>query len=113
MRNLKFLLLMAIMCVLPASAGSKQKGTASLKDFQPAGTPDKKNNKNQQYDMTFVVAGNEYTCRTKDKMKATDFVVGSDVSYELDNDKAKLKNGSGKEAKCTVVRVAKSPDQPK
>jgi hypothetical protein len=97
---------------LPASA-AKQKGTATLKDFQPAGITDKKNNKTQQFDFTFDAAGNEYVCRTKDKMKATDFVVGNDLGYELDNDKVKLKNPAGKEAKCTVVRVEKQVGAPK
>ena len=105
------LILFVLAFTLPASA-AKQKGTASLRDFQPAGTTDKKN-KTQQFDFTFDAAGNEYVCRTKDKMKATDFVVGNDVSYELDNDKVKLKNPSGKEAKCTVVRVEKQAGAPK
>jgi len=34
--------------------------------------------------------------------------VGADVSYQIDNDKVKLKNASGKEAECTVVRVEKA-----
>ena len=89
----------------------KQKGTATLKDLQPAGTTDKKN-KTQKYDISFDAAGNEYTCRTKDKIKATDFVVGNEVSFELDKDKVKLKNPSGKEAKCTVVRVEKLTGSP-
>jgi hypothetical protein len=112
MRNLKLWALLAMMSALPAAAGGKQKGSATLKDMQPTGTTDK-DHKNQMYDISFVVSGNDYTCRTKDKLKATDFVVGSDVSYELDSDKAKLKNASGKEAKCTVVRVEKLPDTPK
>jgi viroplasmin and RNaseH domain-containing protein len=113
MRNLKSILLLAIMCALPSFAGSKQKGTATLKDLQPTGTTDKKDHKNQQYDISFVVSGNQYTCRTNDKLNATAFVVGTDVGYELDSDKAKLKSASGKEAKCKVVRVEKLPDTPK
>jgi hypothetical protein len=105
-------LLVALILGLSAAAGAeKQKGTATLKDLQPAGTTDKKN-KTQQYDFTFDTTGNEYTCRTKDKLKATDFPVGNDLKYEIDKDKAKLKNMSGKEAKCTVVRVEKAPATP-
>ena len=111
MRNLKVLLLLSIMCALPVSAASKQKGSTTLKDFQPAGTTDK-NNKNQQYDMTFVVSGNEYTCRAKDKLKATDFVVGTEIAYEIDNYKAKVKSSTGKQTSCTVVRVEKLPATP-
>ena len=40
-------------------------------------------------------------------MKVIDFVVGTDLKYELDGDKGKLKTTAGKEVKCTVVRVEK------
>ena len=111
MRKLNVFLVLILVCTLQLSAGSKQKGTATLKDLQPAGTTDKKN-KTQKFDISFAAAGNHYTCRTKDKIKATDFVVGHDVSYELDKDKVKLKNPSGEEAKCTVVRVEKLTGSP-
>jgi hypothetical protein len=39
-------------------------------------------------------------------VKATDLVVGSDLNYQLDGDKGKLKTSTGKQVKCTVVRVA-------
>jgi hypothetical protein len=41
-------------------------------------------------------------------VKATDFVVGSDVKYEVDGDKGQLKTTAGKQVKCTVVRVEKA-----
>jgi hypothetical protein len=110
MRRWNVLLVMILLCTLVGSA-KKQKGTATLKDFQPAGTTDKKN-KTQKFDISFDAAGHHYTCRTKDKVKATDFVVGHDVNYELDKDKVKLKNASGEETKCTVVRVEKATDSP-
>ena len=106
MRKISLMLLVVLMSALPV-AGEKLKGKTTLKDFQTAGTTDK-NQKTQKFDMSFVAAGNEYTCRTKDKTKATDFVVGADVSYQIDNDKVKLKNASGKQAECTVVRVEKA-----
>ena len=109
-RNVALLVVLTLAASAAARA-EKQKGTATLKDLQPAGTTDKKD-KTQKYDFTFDANGNEYTCRTKDKLKATDFPVNTDVKYELDNDKAKLKNMSGKEAKCTVVRVEKAPVTP-
>jgi len=94
------------MCTLTASA-DKDKGTTALKDVQPAGTTDTKDKKKQQYDFIFEASGHHYTCRTgpKTSVKATDFVVGKDVKYELNGDKGKLKSMSGKEVKCTVVRV--------
>jgi hypothetical protein len=107
-------LLLVIASVTPSMA-KKDKGATTLKDLQPAGETDTKNKKNQQYDFTFEASGNRYTCRTSPKksLKATEFIVGGDLKYEIDEDKAKLKSSAGKEAKCTVVRVEKatSPSQ--
>jgi hypothetical protein len=98
--------LLVLMCALPATAGPKQKGTAKLDDLQTTGTTDKKD-KNQRYDFVFETSGNKYMCRTAQntKLKATDFVVGNDVRYEIDSDKVTLKSMAGKETKCKVVRV--------
>jgi hypothetical protein len=103
-------LLLTMAGALTASAAKKDAGTTTLKDVQPAGTTDTKDKKNQQYDFSFEASGNHYTCRTSPKtsVKATDFVVGSDVKYEVDGDKGKLKTTSGKQLKCTVVRVEKT-----
>ncbi|MGC1422383.1 MAG: hypothetical protein WA354_22845 [Terracidiphilus sp.] len=103
--------LMVLMCTLPATAGSKQKGTTTLKDFQPAGTTDKKH-KHQQFDFTFDASGTEYTCRSPEgtKLKATEFPVNSNISYEIDGDKGKVKNTSGKEVKCTMMRIQNLSD---
>jgi hypothetical protein len=103
-------LLLTMLGALTASATKKDEGTTTLKDVQPAGTTDTKDKKNQQYDFVFEVSGNHYTCRTSPKtsVKAIDFVVGSDVKYQLDGDKGKLKTTAGKELKCTVVRVEKT-----
>jgi len=67
-----------------------------------------KKHKNQQYDLSF---SKDYTCRTaeKTKMKVTDWVVGSDLTYELNGTKAKLKTLGGKQVNCTLVRVANTP----
>ncbi len=110
-RKLIAALILVLACALPAVAGDKQKGSTALKDFGPAGTPGK-NQKHQQFDFTFVVSGTQLTCRSSEgtKLKATEFPVGSDISYEVDKDKAKVKNKSGKEVKCTVVRVEQVSD---
>jgi hypothetical protein len=99
------LLIMAI--AITAAAGSKIEGTTTLKDFQPAGTTDK-NHKNQQYDISFVASGKQYTCRSNEKksLKASDFVVGSALKYEIGGNKGKVKSADGKQVECTVVRVA-------
>ena len=106
-------LLIAMMTALSASAAKKDTGTSTLKDVQTVGTSDTKDNKNQQYDFIFDASGLHYTCRTSPKtsVKATDFVVGTDVKYEVDGDKVKLKTTVGKEVKCTVVRVEKASPQ--
>jgi hypothetical protein len=95
------------MCAVTASAAKKDKGMTTLKDVRPAGETDTKDKKKQQFDFTFETASQHYICRTSPKtdVKATDFVVGSQVKYELDGDKGKLKSTSGKEVKCKVVRV--------
>ena len=92
---------------LGALAAPNDSGTTTLKDVQPAGTPDKK--QKQQYDLFFVSStGKDYTCRTSESksVKATDLVVGSTVNYKIDEEKAKLKTSAGKEFSCVIVRVA-------
>ncbi len=106
MRKLNAILLIVLMCAA-AVYGERLKGSTTLKDLQPTGNTDKKNNKTQQYDISFTEAGHDYTCRTTEKIKATDFVVGNQLKFEIDGDKAKLKNAQGKELKCTIVRVEK------
>ena len=104
-----------LMLTVSAVAGSKDTGKTTLKDFQPAGTTDKKH-KNQQYDLSFVTpSGKNYTCRTpeKKKMKATDFVVGSDLSYEVSGNKGKVKTSTGKQVDCTIVREANAQSDTK
>ena len=108
MRNGKSVLALVLMllCSLPAMAGDKEKGAATLKDFQPVGTTDK-NQKKQLFDLTFDSDGHEYVCRTKndDKIKATEWPVGGNITYEIDNDKGKIKSAKGKKLDCKVVRV--------
>jgi hypothetical protein len=106
---------MLTMITLGATAATKDSGTTSLKDVQPAGTTDK-NHKHQQYDLSFVSsAGMDYACRTSEKtsVKATDFIVGSTVNYQINGNNGKIKTSAGKELKCTIVRVAKADATPK
>ena len=111
MRKANTIALFIVTIAITAAAGSKIEGTTALKDFQPTGTVDKKTHKNQQYDLSFVALGKQYTCRTveKESLKATDFVVGTDVQYQVNGDKGKLKNTNGRQVECTVVRVAEVP----
>jgi len=103
------------MTALNAIAGTKDSGTTTLKDVQPAGTTDKQH-KHQQYDLSFVSAlGKDYTCRTSEKtsVKATDLVVGSNMNYQVDGNKGKVKTATGKQLSCTIVRVANVAAIPK
>jgi uncharacterized protein YcfJ len=108
MRKGNTIVLLLIMTIgITAAAGSKIEGTTTLKDFQPAGTTDK-DHKHQQYDLSFAASGKQYTCRTSEKksLNPADFVVGSDVKYQIDGNKGKVKNASGKQIECSIVRVA-------
>ena len=93
MRKGSAVALLILMFAITAAAGSKIEGTTTLKDFQPFGTIEKKTHKNQQYDLSFAAMGKQYTCRSveKESLKATDFVVGTDVQYQINGDKGKLK----------------------
>jgi len=91
-----------------APAANKESGSTTLKDVQPAGTTDKQHKK-QQYDLSFTTTKNDYTCRTneKEKVHATDWVVGSSINYKINGNKGEIKNTqSNKNVKCMVVRVA-------
>jgi hypothetical protein len=94
--------------VIPASA-SKIEGSSTLKDFQPTGTTDKEH-KHQAYDVTFIASGKQYTCRTdSDKSTdATDFVVGSEIKYQINGKKATIKTHEDKKLDCKIVRVEQS-----
>ncbi|MBV8810244.1 MAG: hypothetical protein JO033_16360 [Acidobacteriaceae bacterium] len=107
-------LTMLTMVALNAVAGAKDSGTTTLKDVQPVGVTDKKH-KHQQYDLSFISStGKDYTCRTGEKtsVKATDLVVGSNVNYQVDGNKGKMKTSAGKQFSCTIVRVAIAPASP-
>jgi hypothetical protein len=97
---------------LPAFA-EKLKGPATLKDFQPFGTTDKEH-KHQAYDLSFDAKGNSYTCRTDSgkSTNATDFVVGSQINYEIDDNKATIKTQQNKKVGCKIVRVEKTGATP-
>jgi hypothetical protein len=98
--------ILSVVTVIPAFAAKKIEGTATLRDSKPAGVTDK-TQKHQAYDLWFDAAGNRYMCRTGENkpMNATDFVVGSMVSYEIDGQKAKIKTAEGKKVDCRIVRV--------
>ena len=108
MRKSLALIVLILMVSGLAMAAKKESGSTTLTNFQPAGTTDKKHKK-QQYDLSFTSTTNDYTCRTneKEKINATDWVVGSSINYKINGNKGEIKNTqSGKNVKCLVVRVA-------
>jgi hypothetical protein len=94
-----------LIVAFPALA-AKFKGSSTLKDVQTSGVKDKEH-KHQAYDLFFDAQGKSYTCRTDSgkSMNATDFVVGSAINYEIDNDKVQIRSAEGKKVECKVVRV--------
>ena len=45
-------------------------------------------------------------------MNATDFIVGAEMAYEINNQKVKIKSPQNKQAQCKVVRVEAEPTEP-
>jgi len=115
MRKSLALAVLVVLFATLAMAANKESGNTTLKDVQPAGTTDKKHKK-QQYDLSFASSRNDYTCRTNEneKVQATRFVVGTTVNYKIDGNKGQVKSvSSGKNVKCTLVRVAAlTPSKP-
>ena len=108
MRKTLALFVIVLFTAALALAANKEPGSTTLKDVQPAGTTDKQHKK-QQFDLTFASSKNDYTCRTNEnqKVQATEFVVGTTVNYKIDGNKGEVKSTtSGKNVKCTLVRVA-------
>jgi len=109
MRNITLWMALTLTITMTAFA-SKIAGTTTLRDVQPTGSTDKKTHKHLQFDLFFDAQNMQYTCRSEQSksMNATDFVVGSQVRYEISGDKGKLKTSDGKQVDCKIVRVEAS-----
>ena len=94
---------------LPSFA-DKFKADTTLKDSQPYGVKDKEH-KHQAYDLSFDAQGKTYNCRTDSShsMNATDFIVGSPIHVEINNNKAKLRTPANKKIDCEIVRAEMLP----
>jgi hypothetical protein len=95
-----------VLAMAVSASASKIIGSTTLKDSQPVGTIDK-DAKYQAYDLFFQSAGQQYTCRTNPKkpINTTDFVIGSDIQYEIDENRATIRTPKGKKVDCKIVRV--------
>jgi hypothetical protein len=112
MRYHPILLVAILLAWAPHAHAKKFKGLAILKDSQTAGVKDKEH-KHQAYDLSFEAQGKSYTCRTdyNKSMNATDFVIGTQMKYEIDGNKAKIESHEGKKVDCKIVRVEASTPQ--
>ncbi len=98
----------ALMLFMGSAAwAGKSTSPATLQDVQPTNFPPAKK-KHQQYDFSVQTAGKNYQCRTPDdkKIDATQFVVGSSITFISDGRNGEIKTAQGKSAKCTITRVA-------
>ena len=89
---------------------AKRTDQATLSDVQATNFgPAKK--KHQQYDFSVATADRSYSCRTADNksINATDFVVGSTVTFVSNGKKGEIKTANGKSAHCTITRVQDAP----
>jgi hypothetical protein len=80
---------------------------ATLKDLQPTNFAVAKK-KHQQYDFTLLTVDRSYSCRTSadKKLNATNFPVGSTVTFSSSGKNGEVKTTDGKSAKCMITRVA-------
>ncbi len=95
---------------LPAALAEKVAEQATLRDVQPTNFAVAKK-KHQQYDFTVVTASRSYSCRTPDnkKINATDFPVGSTITFTSSGRNGEVVTPSDKKAKCMITRVEALP----
>jgi hypothetical protein len=95
-----------VLAGLPAIAARELEGHTTLKDLRPYDIKDREH-KHTAYDILFAAEGRSYTCRTdpKKSVNATDFIVGSDILYQIKGQKVKIKTPEKKELECAIVRV--------
>ena len=108
MRRLPIVTALIMAMALPSFAAKKVSGTTTLKDCQPANTPDnsKKNKTHQTFDLSFDAEGRitrAVLLRTSRRMRRILWwAARSTMSRRA---KATIKTSEGKKLQCTVVRV--------
>jgi hypothetical protein len=109
MRRIGYLALMAVMAI-PGAFGAKSTEQATLKDLQPTNFAVAKK-KHQQYDFTVATASRSYSCRTPEdkKINATDFLVGSTITFTSSGRNGEVITPQNKKAKCMITRVEALP----
>ncbi len=89
-----------------AALASRRTDQATLQNLQPTNFAVAKK-QHQQYDFSVATAGRSYQCRTPEnkKINATDFIVGSLVTFTSSGRNGEVKTMQGKSAKCMITRV--------
>jgi len=108
MKRFGYIALIAL--VGTAAFAEKRTEPGTIQDFQPTNFAVAKK-EHQQYDFSIVTSGRSYGCRTPEnkKINATDFVVGSAVTFISNGRNGEVKTPQGKSAKCLITRVADTP----
>jgi hypothetical protein len=106
----RFVYIALIALVGTAAFAEKRTEQGTIQDFQATNFAVAKK-QHQQYDFSIVTSGHSYGCRTPEnkKINATDFVVGSAVTFISNGRNGEVKTPQGKSAKCLITRVADAP----
>jgi hypothetical protein len=90
-----------------AAFAEKRVEPGTIQDLQPTNYAVAKK-QHQQFDFSINTASHSYGCRTPEnkKLDATQFVVGSAVTFTANGRNGEVKTSRGKTAKCLITRVA-------
>jgi len=107
MKRFGYIALIALVGTSAFAAKITEQGT--IQDLQPTNFAVAKK-QHQQYDFSIVTSGRSYGCRTPENktLNATDFVVGSSVTFISNGKNGEVKTPKGKSTKCLITRVADS-----
>src|SRR5271156_2088851 len=105
MKRFGYIALIALVGTSAFAAKITEQGT--IQDLQPTNFAVAKK-QHQQFDFSIVTAGHSFSCRTPEnkKVNASDFVVGSPVTFIANGRNGEVKTPHGKSAKCLITRVA-------
>jgi hypothetical protein len=98
----------ALIAMLATSAfAEKLTEPGTIQDLQPTNYAVARK-KHQQFDFSIATASHTYGCRTPEnkKLDATQFVVGSAVTFTANGRNGEVTTSRGKSAKCLITRVA-------
>jgi hypothetical protein len=108
---MKRVAIIAMIAMLGTSAlAEKLTEPGTIQDLQPTNFAVAKK-QHQQYDFSINTTSHSYGCRTPEnkKLDATQFVVGSSVTFIANGRNGEVKTAQGKSAKCLITRVADNP----